>query len=108
MSVGSRCTLATSPAELVLTEAARHVVAALVLLDLTAARGTEGNVVFVLIGPAFKLTLQGFFTSDRLAMPFVSAIETDFGFAGRTLQLSGISVLGLNMCITARFSAPAD
>ena len=78
MTFSSRGTSTTSPAELVLTEGACHVIAALVFLNSCAAHGAERDIALVLFCPTLKLHIHSLLTGDQLSMPVVPALKANF------------------------------
>ena len=107
MLVSFGCASTASPAELVLAQAASHVIATLVLLDLSSAVRADRHVVFVFICPTLEPFLHGFFAAD-IVMPIVTAREAHFGGACRAGELLCVRVRGLHVRIAACFRAPSD
>ena len=68
-------------------------IAALVLLDASAAKWAERDIVFVLVCPSCKLAFHCLFARYVLAMPLVAALEANFCAAFWTRHLSCIFVL---------------
>lgn len=78
MTFSSRGTSTASPAELVLTESAGHVIAALVFLDSRTAHWAKRDIAFVLFCPTLELHIHSLLTGDQLSMPVVSALKANF------------------------------
>lgn len=95
-----------SPAELILTQVASHVIATRVLFDLGLAAWTKADVVFVLSGPLLKLFAHSSFTALVLTVPNVSTIETHLCFALRALKFLNALVSGSHMHLTSCLGAP--
>ena len=106
MAIAARCTVTTCPAKLIVAQVARHVVTALVFLDLSAAHGAEGDIILILFRPALQLVLHCLFTRPAL-VPLLSALETDVRAALRTGQLLIICALGSHVLATALLGTPS-
>lgn len=102
------CTRATSPAKLIATEAAGHVIAALVLLDTSAAHWAERDIIFVLVCPSRKLAFHCLFARYVFAMPLVATLEANFCAAFRTCHLSCIFVLSSHNFAALRIDTVSD
>ena len=101
-------TCATSPAELVATETTGHVIAALVLLDTSAAHWAERDIIFVLVCPTSKLAFHSLFARYVFSMPLVAALEANFCAAFRTRHLSCIFVLSSHNFAALRIDTVSD
>ena len=106
VAIASRCTVTACPAKLIAAQVARHVVTALVFLDLGAAHGAEGDIVFVLFRPALQLVFHCLFTRPAL-VPLLSALETDVSAALRTGQLLIVCALGSHVLAAALLGTPS-
>ena len=101
-----RGTRATGPAELILTEAARHMVAAF-LFYLCAAHWAERHVVLVFFRPTLKLLFHCIFT--RLSsVPSVTALEADFCYTPITDKLFTVSIWRSHVLLATSLGTPSD
>ena len=105
MVVSARGTFTASPAKLVFTQGARHVVAASILLNACATQRAKGDVALILLYPTKKLFRHGFLTRFR-AMPKVSTLKAYFSLASWARQMYIILIFGPDVGLTARFRAP--
>lgn len=107
MIVFARGTRATGPAELILAEAARHMVAALVLFNLCAAHWAERHVILVFFRPTLKLLFHCIFT--RLSsVPSVTALEADFSLTLITDKLFTVSIWCSHVLLATSLGTPSD
>ena len=70
-------TCPTSPAELVMTEGTRHVIATLVFFDSSAAHWAERDITGIVINPALQLLVHSLFACNHITVPVVSTLEAD-------------------------------
>jgi len=106
--IGYSGTRQARPAKLVLTELARHVVAALVFFDSSSAYGAHLNVFLVLLGPPSQLIVHRLFTGNNLSVPLIFAAEADPGFTLGTLQLDTILVVCAHVFFAAGLGAVSN
>lgn len=99
--IANDCALAARPAELILAENARHMVASFVLLDPGATHRTERDIVFVLVDPHLQVLIHGVGTGYLSAVPLFSTLKTDFCLTLGALQLDYVLVLSSHVFLTA-------
>ena len=85
--------------ELIFTEEAGHMVAALSFLNLCSTHWTKDDSICT-ITPTFECFLHCRFTRCEIAMPLLFATETDRAGALWTLKLPGIHILRNHVAIT--------
>ena len=108
MSFGTRGTLPTGPTKLVLAVCTRHVIAALILLDLSPAARAERHIVSVLARPAFELRVQVLLAGNAFTVPLIPAFEANFSSTGQTFQLDFVVVLTSHVRLAAGLGAPSN
>ena len=68
-------------------------IAPLVLLNFCLAHGTEGDIVFVCLGPLAQLLVHRLLAGDFVAMPHITALEADLGAALVASQLRRVAII---------------
>ena len=103
-----RGTASARPAELILTEATRHMVTPHVLLNPSFAAGAEAHIIFVLGDPLFEIALQGILTTYIFSMPSIPTVKAYFGSTSWAGQELDIAILSSHMRLAASLSAPSN